>query len=186
MAIWTVMIALSIAAVYLVSQAPFVPENAHLPRPQKGLQKVTSEELLKTIKNSKAPALLLNLWATWCDPCKEEMPDILRLHKELASQGLELLLVSVDNLSQLKEAEAFLKEQGVQFPTYIKYENDEKFITTLLKDWSGTLPTSVIFTPGGKVAWFHPAQANYEQFRRQVENVLGISATESPSSGGTL
>jgi len=56
--------------------------------------------------------VLLNLWATWCAPCRKEMPDLAKLQKELGSDQFEVVAISVDRKGAEASAE-FLKETGV-------------------------------------------------------------------------
>jgi len=49
-----------------------------------------------TLKDFKGKTILLNFWATWCQPCKEELPSMQRLYKELAARGVEVVAVSID------------------------------------------------------------------------------------------
>jgi thiol-disulfide isomerase/thioredoxin len=60
----------------------------------------------------KGRVVLLNLWATWCAPCRKEMPDLSKLEKELGSDQFEVVAVSVDRKGAEASA-AFLKETGV-------------------------------------------------------------------------
>lgn len=98
---------------------------------------------------------VLNLWATWCGPCKDEMPELVSFRKTYAPKGVELLLVSGDSAEDLKEAAAFLTAQGVNFPAYRLTEAPDEFMKPLLPDWSATVPTTLIFDAKGKriAAW---------------------------------
>ena len=58
--------------------------------------------------------ILLNFWATWCKPCEDEMPAMDRLYRSLATEGFELLAVSVDE--ETEPVEIFRQRLGVSFP----------------------------------------------------------------------
>jgi len=61
-------------------------------------------------------AVLVNFWATWCAPCREEAPSLERLYKSLAGDGFELLGISIDAEADAPAVEAFRSEYGLTFP----------------------------------------------------------------------
>ena len=63
------------------------------------------------LSNWKGRVALVNLWATWCAPCRKEMPDLAKLQKELGSDQFEVVAISVDRKG-VEAASAFLKETG--------------------------------------------------------------------------
>lgn len=71
------------------------------------------DQQTRTIEAFKGKVVLLNLWATWCGPCREEMPALDRLQKEMGSDKFEVVAVSVDK-NGFEKAREFMKEAGVQ------------------------------------------------------------------------
>ena len=71
----------------------------------------------KTIEAFKGKVVLLNLWATWCTPCREEMPSLDRLQKDLGSEKFEVVAVSVDK-NGFEKAREFLKGIDVKSLAY--------------------------------------------------------------------
>ena len=69
----------------------------------------------KGIANYRGKVVLLNIWATWCGPCREEMPRIERLHKELGPSGLTVVAVSIDNPGMADAIRDFQREMGLSF-----------------------------------------------------------------------
>jgi peroxiredoxin len=69
----------------------------------------------KTLADYTGKVVLLNVWATWCEPCRVEMPSIERLHHEFASRGLAVVAVSVDDPGTEQRIRDFAKELGVTF-----------------------------------------------------------------------
>jgi len=133
----------------------------------------TADQLLALAHRARAGAVLLNVWATWCLPCREEIPDLLRLRSEYASRGLELILVSADFDDQAAEAGAFLVEHGVDFRTYLKQGKDQAFIEAFSPEWSGALPATFVFGPRGKLREFWEGKASYDTLVERVNRVLG-------------
>lgn len=80
-----------------------VPESSHTATTAKGMA------------DYRGKPVLLNIWATWCAPCREEMPRIERLHTELGPQGLAVVAVSIDNPGMAEAIRDFRKEMGLTF-----------------------------------------------------------------------
>ena len=78
------------------------------PEPAIAIQPATAGQLREVVRAGGARVVLLNVWATWCVPCREEFPDLMRLRREYRERGLRLVLVSADTDSQLPAARQFL------------------------------------------------------------------------------
>ena len=61
---------------------------------------------------------MLNIWATWCAPCREEMPELQELHDHYADRGFRVVGVSVDDRGSVDVIESFTEELGIGFPIY--------------------------------------------------------------------
>jgi cytochrome c-type biogenesis protein len=77
--------------------------------------KVLGANQYKTLDDYKGKVVLLNLWATWCEPCLREMPSIERLHKAYGDKGLSVVAVSVDAYANDDSVRAFARNLGVTF-----------------------------------------------------------------------
>ncbi|MCX7350974.1 MAG: TlpA disulfide reductase family protein [Alphaproteobacteria bacterium] len=98
-----------------------------------------------TLSDWKGRVVLLNLWATWCAPCRKEMPDLSKLEKELGSDQFEVVAVSVDRKGAEASA-AFLKETGVDnLKLYV--EPSTKIVTDLQ---SAGLPATLLIDRQGR------------------------------------
>jgi cytochrome c biogenesis protein CcmG/thiol:disulfide interchange protein DsbE len=69
----------------------------------------------KTLADYKGKVVLLNVWATWCEPCRVEMPSIEKLHREYGTRGLAVVAVSVDDPGAETRIVDFTKELGLTF-----------------------------------------------------------------------
>ncbi len=78
----------------------------------------------KTLADYKGQVVLLNLWATWCGPCRSEMPSLEKLSQDLGPKGLKIVAVSIDNPGMEKAIDDFRKEYGLTFE--ILYAPDGK------------------------------------------------------------
>lgn len=140
------------------------------------LRSATGQEVLASIRASGSRAVLLNVWATWCAPCRQEFPDLLRLRQDYRERGLDLVLVSADFDDQRSDATAFLAANGVDFPSFFKQQDDMAFIDALNPEWSGALPASFVFDERGELHYFREGLATYEMLEAQVLEVLAANA----------
>ena len=69
----------------------------------------------KQLSDYKGSVVLINIWATWCAPCRVEMPNIEQLHRAYAPKGLKVLAVSVDDPGMQPQVRSFVKEYGLTF-----------------------------------------------------------------------
>jgi thiol-disulfide isomerase/thioredoxin len=109
-----------------------------------------------------ATAVLVNVWATWCDSCREEMPALLRFARAHRADGLRLVLVSADDEDRRPQVAAFLAQAGAAGATaFIKHGDDDAFVNGLDPNWSGALPASFLYDAHGaeKRFWSGPVNA---------------------------
>jgi thiol-disulfide isomerase/thioredoxin len=96
--------------------------------------------------------ILVDFWATWCDPCRAEMPQLVALAARYRARGLDLVTVSADEPEQESGAAGFLAKNAVPPPRYIKRAtSDEKFIDSVDPRWSGALPALFIYDRQGRL-----------------------------------
>src|SRR5499427_10457868 len=70
------------------------------------------------LSDYRGKAVLLNFWATWCGPCKVEMPWFVDLQKQYGSQGLQIIGVAMDD-SSTQDIQNFVNEMGVNYPVLL-------------------------------------------------------------------
>jgi thiol-disulfide isomerase/thioredoxin len=137
------------------------------------LPALTEEALGELIQESRGSVLVVNFWATWCGPCREEFPDFVRLHKERKDQGLTVITVSMDEPEDKEEAVAFLEQQNASFDSYIRgFADFTDFVNAIAPDWSGALPATFIFSREGERTFSRVGETSYEELNREVEAVL--------------
>ena len=71
------------------------------------------------LSDYRGKVVFLNFWATWCKPCREEMPSMEVLHKNFAKDGLVVLAVSIDRVTTTKDIPPFVKSMNLSFPVLI-------------------------------------------------------------------
>ncbi len=143
-----------------------------------GLRTATSKQVLEEVHRPGAKVILVNVWATWCVPCREEFPDLVRLHRDFEKRGLRLVLVSADfDDDRETTVRKFLVAQGVDFPSLLKEEKDEVFIDGLDPRWSGALPVSLLYDGSGKQLDIWEGSETYDELKARVLEVLGASGS---------
>ena len=138
---------------------------------------VTAVQAREVVAAARGKVVLLNVWATWCNPCREEFPYLVRLHRELGGKGFELVLVSADFENQLPKVTEFLAAEGVDFRTYRKLGADSEFIDGLDPRWSGALPATFVYDRSGTLRDFWEGDLSYEGFLERLEPWLNDKAS---------
>jgi thiol-disulfide isomerase/thioredoxin len=140
--------------------APVAVEIAELPA------------ILAAIKAPGAQAVLVNVWATWCEPCREEMPDLVRFYRDHRAQGLRMVLISADDDAQRAEVARVLGALRFDGPAFIKRGDDMTFIDALDPAWKGALPATFLFDGKGARNQSWLGLVTYDQLRARVSGLL--------------
>ncbi|MGI0149054.1 MAG: TlpA disulfide reductase family protein [Thermoplasmata archaeon] len=130
--------------------------------------------LRQAIAREKGHVVLLNFWATWCVPCREEFPDLSRLQERHRRAGLRVLGVSTDFEKQLAAVEKFLAEQKPMFSNYRKKSggDDQDFIEAVDDSWGGELPFSVLYDRAGKKVRVFSGKLPISEAEREIRRLL--------------
>jgi thiol-disulfide isomerase/thioredoxin len=138
-----------------------------------GLPSISEQSLPEVLSGYRGQVVVLNFWATWCRPCREEFPHLVRLHRELADRGLTVMVVSMDEEEDAAAAAAFLQKQGADFPSYIRgFEDFGRFVDAVDPQWSGALPSTFIFRRDGELYQRYVGEVTWEQLVAAVTPLL--------------
>ena len=147
--------------------APIVPDSAP-----------TGDGPLRTLADYEGDVILLNFWATWCEPCKVEMPSMEALHRDFARHGLSVVAVSEDMPSQVSPADLRA------------YADDLDLTFDILRDTSAAMtksyqiigyPTTFVIARDGTVRrrWVGPEDWTSPANRALVRDLLGLGDSET-------
>lgn len=105
----------------------------------------------KTVAAQKGKVVLVNFWATWCVPCRKEMPELAKMAASLKAKNFDLVTISADEPEDEQTAIAFLAKAGITGSAFAKRaKNDDKFINAIEPKWSGALPALILYDKTGK------------------------------------
>jgi thiol-disulfide isomerase/thioredoxin len=124
---------------------------AGLARAQSKLTPVTETSFPKVLATHKGKIVLVDFWATWCVPCRAEMPQLVKLSDKLRARGLDFITVSADEPGNEMAAFKLLIENAVAAPFYVKHvSDDDKFYDLVDPKWAGVMPGMFIYDRSGK------------------------------------
>jgi cytochrome c biogenesis protein CcmG, thiol:disulfide interchange protein DsbE len=104
-----------VAAGWGLLRSELVPVGVGVEAPDFTVNTLDSIPARRTLDDYRGKVLLINIWATWCAPCRVEMPSIEQLHRAYAGKGLKILAVSVDDPGSEPQVRSFVKEYGLTF-----------------------------------------------------------------------
>lgn len=154
-----------------------VPTTSPNGPPSKGgaaprVTKIDDKQFSELLKPKGKP-LMINFWATWCGPCREEFPDLVKLDAEFKGK-IDFITVTLDFEEEINTGvPKFLSDMKASMPTYLLVTPDETAaIATVSKDWAGGLPFTVIYAPGGSLVFFHQGIVKPQVVRSELNKLL--------------
>ena len=116
-----------------------------------GLLPLDEARFSRILEENRGKVVVFDFWATWCEPCRAELPQLVKMERKLRGRGLVLVTVSADEPEQAEAALKFLEASGASMPAYIKrVANDEEFINSIDRQWSGALPAVFVYDRQGR------------------------------------
>lgn len=119
------------------------------------------------LQEQRGRVVLVNFWATWCGPCRQEMPQLNKLYEKYRSAGFELLSVNIDD--DARHAADVAARMGLKFPVLL---DTDKAVSRLYD--LGTMPSTVLIDRDGRVRYLHRGYlAGYEDlYDKQIRELL--------------
>jgi thiol-disulfide isomerase/thioredoxin len=149
------------------------------PRADEAARTLTAERVLAEVRRLGGKGTLVNAWASWCGPCKHELPMLARLAADIAPRGVQLLLVSLDEPDDRHKATEFLQELGIKLPSYFAERPLGPFKQGLNPRWPGMVPATFLFDATGRLRYFWGGEA----FEEELTPVISALVAGRPIQG---
>ncbi len=174
---WAITFGWLIAPIFLISAVaaqapPSAPVSSKVPPTQPVVTKIDQKRFTELIKPNGKP-LLINFWATWCEPCREEFPALVKIDSEYKGK-IDFITISLDFEEEITTGvPKFLALMKASMPTYVLITPDETAaISMISKEWAGGLPMTVLYDPSGKLAYFRQGLVRHDILQREINKLL--------------
>lgn len=159
--------------ILVAAGAAFAGQQA---KPPADPQLIDAQGFQRVLQQYHGRPLLVNFWATWCEPCRDEYPMLNELAKQYAPKGLQVVGVSMDDDGDLILMRRFLARYKPVFPNYRKKPGDEAaFRQSVLPGWTGSMPVSIFYTKDGRQVDNFKGEKAREQYEAEINALLGES-----------
>ena len=112
--------------------------------------------------------ILINFWATWCPPCRREMPGFIEVREQYAAQGFEIIGIAIDNVEPVREFAASL---GLNYPILLG-QSDANIVAGHYGNAMGVLPFSVIIDRQGKIQFSRAGELDKSILEKELKKWL--------------
>ena len=127
----------------------------------------------QSLSSLKGRIVILNFWATYCIPCRKEMPDLAAIQNEYAALGAQVVGASADELADRAKVLQFVKETKINFPIWIGATTADMLRFGL----GSALPGTVVIGKDGRVAKVISGVVNQADLKKQIETMLSAPVT---------
>lgn len=142
---------------------------------------IDAQGFQKILEQNRGKALLVNFWATWCEPCRDEYPMLNELAKQYAPKGLQVVGVSMDDDGDLILMRRFLARYKPVFPNYRKTAGAEAaFRQSVLPGWTGSMPVTVFYAKDGRQVAHFIGEKSREQYEEAIRALIGDGGGAPP------
>jgi thiol-disulfide isomerase/thioredoxin len=130
--------------------------------------------------------LVVNFWATWCEPCRDEYPMMVDLAKQFKSQGVEVVGVDMDDESDMNLVRRFIARMQPPFPNYRQKPGIDldRFYDGVNPQWKGTMPQTIFYGRDGSVVGFFLGSRPRTQFEQAFRATLGEASAPGAIGSG--
>lgn len=138
------------------------------------LDTIDEEGIKNLIKNNSDKLRLINVWATWCGPCVNELPSFVSINRMYRRRDFEFITISADNPEKKDKVLSQLKKLMLSNTNYLFNSDDKyKLIEAVDPNWAGALPYTILVEPGGKIVYAKQGPINPMEIKTMiVENKM--------------
>ena len=122
-----------------------------------------------TLERWRGKVIVVNFWASWCPPCREEIPGLVRIQQKFAANGLQVVGIAVDSVDKSRQAAG---EMGISYPVLVA-EVQIIDVTRRLGNRAGGLPFTVVLDRDGRLVTTHLGLLSEVQLERLIKPLLG-------------
>jgi thiol-disulfide isomerase/thioredoxin len=139
---------------------------------------INAEQMQSLLKRDGSRPLLVNYWATWCEPCRDEFPDLVKIDQDYRPRGLDFIAISLDGFADLKTAvPKFLSEMNARMPVYLlNIADPEPAINAVDERWGGALPATFLYDKNGAVVYKRFGRVNTTELRTAIDKLVITNA----------
>lgn len=138
------------------------------------LKAISVPELKKLAANDGKNLRVINVWATWCGPCVQEMPDLVEMHRMYRRRPFEMITLSLDEAKDKDQALKILREHHASMTNYLIDSQDKDAVAEALdKEWPGPIPYTVVIAPGGKVLYRKTGAFDALELKKAIVSFIG-------------
>ena len=135
---------------------------------------INTDAVKALAKNDSKKLRLINVWATWCGPCVNELPELVIMNRMYRKRDFEMITISMDAPDKQDKALAMLKELHVSSKNFLYNGTDkDKLVEALDHDWPGPVPHTLLVAPGGKVIYRHTGEIDAMELKKAIVGYLG-------------
>lgn len=157
---------------WMAAYAAFFATSSHS-RSATPLLPLNESGFRQMVASHRSKILLVDFWATWCAPCREELPHLIALHAAKRSKGFDFVTISCDEPEQAAAAAQWVTAQGAPPPHYIRRaSNDDAFINSIDPKWSGALPALFVFDRNGRQSRSFIGETGLKQLTAYIDTLL--------------
>jgi thiol-disulfide isomerase/thioredoxin len=120
---------------------------------------------------------VLNFWATWCKPCRAEIPTLVEVQHRFAAQGVQVIGASIDEPEDRKTAEKFVREMGINYPVWFEFTTGHMMPLRL----ATSIPATAIFDHNGQRVFRIIGEATKKDLAERLEWLLGDRTAPAPA-----